>query len=460
MILQSSVDWVLSQFRARLGNPYVYGGVYSSNTDQGCDCSGLVGWVLEALTKGPTNMSWAHVVSTESWPYDYSSDTPATPGTVGPYGTISVAHISDIPSSAALIIDIMHGGGGVNSHMNCVLLDGTILESNGSRGSCTNGTGGATPSNSEWTDHWYLPGPIINQEDIVTLYYPDVSNNNWNSHTDVINFLSQLVGEGFSGVAHKVSEGAGYADPYWQDCRVWCEQNGLPCIGYHYVTTEDPDAQAAQWNANQGGPNAMLDFEANSGDIGNFWNVVNAFNAAGVNVAMVYLPHWYWQQIGSPDLSAFGPDQIALVSSAYPDVSSTYPDGDGYASVIYENSGGDAGSGWAPYGGATPTVWQFTDKAAVAGFSVDCNAYLGTADELAKLFGSSVTPPPPPPPPPVTPSSNPPAILKPVDPTSQIGQLWDQILIRWDMLGGRTVVEALAAIGQALKLSGFEPPND
>lgn len=164
-VLQTSINWVIQQFRARLNDPYVYGGVYSPyDISQGGDCSGVVGWVLEALVNTPENMSWNHNVSTESWPYDYDNDEPAEPGTIGPYGTVAVADLSDIPADAALTIDIMHGGGGEDSHTNCVisLPSGVIVESNGPYGSCTNGTGAYPPEADLWTDHWYLPGPIVN----------------------------------------------------------------------------------------------------------------------------------------------------------------------------------------------------------------------------------------------------------------------------------------------------------
>ena len=169
-VLQSSVNWVLQQAHERLGDDYVYGGVYAPDPDtgQGADCSGVVGWVLEALTKTPANMSWAHNVSTESWYYDYGNNTPAAPGTVGPYGTIAVANLSDIPADAALTINIMHGGGGEDSHTNCVVplpgslpYEGVIVESNGDYGSCTNGTGAYAADASLWTDHWFLPGPWV-----------------------------------------------------------------------------------------------------------------------------------------------------------------------------------------------------------------------------------------------------------------------------------------------------------
>lgn len=211
----------------------------------------------------------------------------------------------------------------------------------------------------------------------VTLFYPDCSNNNWSSPQDPIQFLEQLVPEGFSGMCHKVSEGNYYEDPYWPTVRQWCRQHHLPLIGYHYVTTDDPASQAATWHGNNGGTRAMLDWEDNGGDLANLTAVVDGFNAAGVTVQLGYYPQWYWRQQGGGNLSDLA---NFLVSSAYPDSS-------GYASTIYTNSGGNTGEGWAPYGGATPATWQFTNSADIAGFTVDCNAYQGT--DLRVLFGTT-----------------------------------------------------------------------
>lgn len=115
----------------------------------------------------------------------------------------------------------------------------------------------------------------------MTLFYPDCSNNNWSSTQDAINFLEQLVPESFSGICHKVSEGSYYEDPNWPAVQQWCRNNNLPVIGYHYVTTDDDAAQARTWTANNGGPVAMLDWEANGGDLANLTAVVDAFNTAG-----------------------------------------------------------------------------------------------------------------------------------------------------------------------------------
>lgn len=217
----------------------------------------------------------------------------------------------------------------------------------------------------------------------MTLYGPDTSNNNFGSTAACLAFLSRLMPEGFSFIEQKVSEGAYYKDPYWPVVKDWAQANHFPCIGYHYVRADsDPDAQAACWNANGGGPFAMLDFEANSGDINTFWAVVKAFNRAGVQIALNYFPHWYWQQIGSPDLS-----------QSPPVISSSYIGSGGYASSLYA---GNDQRGFVGYGGATPSIWQFTDGALIGGLSVDCNAFEGTIDQLIALFGgTTVTQPDP-----------------------------------------------------------------
>lgn len=169
-----NVGDVDAAFDARLGDDYVYGGDYSQeDVSQGCDCSYCASWVIRAYLYGINGFDWGtHPVSTESWAYDYENNQPAPPGTVGPYGTIAIASPGDIPDDAALLVCIYHGGGGEDSHMNCLTGPaitptplaapaGKIMESNGDAGTCTNGTGGTPADSSLWTDWWYLPGPIV-----------------------------------------------------------------------------------------------------------------------------------------------------------------------------------------------------------------------------------------------------------------------------------------------------------
>lgn len=223
-----------------------------------------------------------------------------------------------------------------------------------------------------------------------TLFYPDCSNNNWNTEQDALDFIEQLIPQGFSGMCHKVSEGDYYEDPFWPVVLKACQDANIPVLGYHYVTTNDPGAQAQTYRAAGGLDNAMADWEANGGNLANYYAVASAFNAAGINVGVGYCPQWYLDEVGGGDLSQAG----ALVSSAY-------PGGTGYASQIYAAGGGDNGPGWAPYGGVTPTCWQFTDRALIAGITVDCNAFKGTPDQLAQLFSGGKVP--------LQPTDNPPA---------------------------------------------------
>jgi len=216
----------------------------------------------------------------------------------------------------------------------------------------------------------------------VTLFYPDCSNNNWSSDQDAITFLEQLVPEGFSGMCHKVSEGNYYEDPYWPTVKQWCQQNNLPLIGYHYVTTDDPASQAQTWLGNNGGTQAMLDWEANGGDLANLISVIDAFNDAGVNIQLGYYPQWYWNQQGGGSLSNLADGMV----------SSAYSGSTGYASTLYTQSGGSSGDGWDPYGGVTPSAWQFTESANIDGYIVDCNAYQGT--NINVLFGTAPAPAP------------------------------------------------------------------
>lgn len=234
----------------------------------------------------------------------------------------------------------------------------------------------SAPRRSPVADFPRLGGPAGG-----TLFYPDCSNNNWNSEQDAVDFVNQLIPQGFSGMCHKVSEGDYYEDPFWPVVLQACRDANLPVLGYHYVTTNNLGAQAQTYLAAGGLPNAMFDWEANGGDLANYYAVASAFNAAGITVGVGYCPRWYFDEVGGGDLSQAG----AIVSSAY-------PGGTGYASQIYEAAGGDEGSGWAPYGGVTPTCWQFTDQALVAGITVDCNAFKGSPDQLAQLFSGGTMP--------------------------------------------------------------------
>lgn len=155
-VTATNVRWITDRFRERVGNPYVYGGVWSAgNPRQGCDCSALAAHILNGVLYGPA-MSWQRIdpasgawITTESW-------RPVGEGQRGPFGTIVVSQPRDIPADAAVKLAIHHGpGGGANSHM-WVEFNGHRAESAGGKGQVTGSA--ARPITDPYANDWaYLP---------------------------------------------------------------------------------------------------------------------------------------------------------------------------------------------------------------------------------------------------------------------------------------------------------------
>ncbi|AXQ52283.1 lysin A [Mycobacterium phage EricMillard] len=368
-VTRANVEATKNFIRARVGNPYVYGGALSpTNVRQGTDCSEVWQTVLEMVHGRYNPGRQSEGATTESYRY-------IPVGGVGPFGTIRVASWRDIPADAVAKIAFHHGpGGGASSHM-WGDLDGMLIESAGSKGLVTNGRA-MTIDNSYATAWAYLPGPIVEdgspipEDPNAVTWGIDISNHQGEMDLD------RVKAEGFDFIWCKVSEGANYRDPFWPGNRDKARAAGLILAGYHYVRTGDPAAQAKTFVEHLGDRSipAMLDFEDGSGNIEQFWAVKAEIEKLGVQVRLSYIPDWYWERIGKPDLSKVP----GLISSEY--VSGT-----GYASVLYP---GNSSNFWKAYGGRTPDVLQFTDRALVAGKSVDANAFRGTPDKLRRLLGA------------------------------------------------------------------------
>ena len=213
--------------------------------------------------------------------------------------------------------------------------------------------------------------------------------------------IEQVRAEGFDFLAVKVSEGTGtFGGLDWIRRGQAC---GLLSLGYHYLRSGDEVAQAAvfcQQLAAAGGVPGMLDAEAITAvgqtptlTVAGIHRFLDACASNGARVPLMYLPRWYWQRMGSPDLSGL-PTLWA----------SSYVAGTGYASVLYEAV---TPSAWAAYGGLPVSVLQFTDRALVAGQRIDADAFPGTRDDFTNLLGPNNPPPTPPPSPDPGPSSIP-----------------------------------------------------
>jgi hypothetical protein len=198
----------------------------------------------------------------------------------------------------------------------------------------------------------------------VTIQFPDVSH-----------YQSGLSLKGAPAVVVKATQGSTYRDPAYAAFKAQAAALGIPFAAYHWPDTSDLAAQAHNAFAVIGpGTAVMWDAEAAGATVPRLLELTSRYRALGGVAKLCYLPHWWWQQIGSPDLRPLAGAGLKLVTSNYPAT--------GYS---------DSGPGWTPYGGlqsADIAAWQYTDKQAFNGQRVDFNAYRGTAAQLAQLLGA------------------------------------------------------------------------
>jgi hypothetical protein len=211
---------------------------------------------------------------------------------------------------------------------------------------------------------------------VTTIFGPDISS--YEAGLD----LSRLADAAF--VIAKVTEGTYYTDTDFPGWRAQAARISKPLVWYHFLSGEDATAQAKHTAAAVGSTSlpGMLDCEPEGSfkpSLAQIIAYVKAAHAVGLNLRLVYLPHWYWQQMGSPDLSELAALGVHLVSSAY-------PGGSGTAAQLYP---GDGAAGWKSYGGMTPLLYQFTDKASDGGQQVDFNAFRGSLAELIAVLNGT-----------------------------------------------------------------------
>ena len=186
------------------------------------------------------------------------------------------------------------------------------------------------------------------------LFYPDIS-----SDQGVMDL------SGLYAVCIKRSEGTYYLNPDYEGQVAQAVSAHAFYFAYHFLTNEDPGAQARFCFDNVGPDVAVMvdvETETETGSKPSLdQNVafVTSFRALGGTVHLNYLPQWYWSTVwGQPDLTALKNLGLVLVSSNY----------SGYAT----------NAGWAAYGSWAPTIWQYSSSVPLHGLSVDFNAFLGS----------------------------------------------------------------------------------
>lgn len=189
----------------------------------------------------------------------------------------------------------------------------------------------------------------------------------------------------------KVTEGVAYTNPYWARAKDQMYRraaaSGFVGGAYLFLKAGDGIAQA-DW------------FHSAAGDLAGFAVAVDAeptgTSKPGLATAQAcvarlrqlyphkpiggYLPHWYW---GSQDTTFVD----WLWASDYVTAPQASP-ATLYLHVIEAQ--------WAAYGGQSPALLQFTDKAVVAGAPglADCSAFRGTTEQLRAVLLGAPHPPP------------------------------------------------------------------
>lgn len=196
----------------------------------------------------------------------------------------------------------------------------------------------------------------------MTLFYPDIS-----SHQERINLAGTLT------VCAKATEGTTYFNPYYDYAKGEAATHGAYFTAYHFLRHGNISAQANWAHSHVGRVPLMVDLEPAGSSYptaNDALTFIDAYRNSGGVTHLLYFPKWYWSALGYPPLEPFKNRGMLLVSSVY--------------GVGYTDS--DTGAGWQPYGGLTPTVWQYTSTHTLNGTkNVDFNAFRGTLVEYKSL---------------------------------------------------------------------------
>jgi GH25 family lysozyme M1 (1,4-beta-N-acetylmuramidase) len=200
---------------------------------------------------------------------------------------------------------------------------------------------------------------------------------------------SRARAEGAAFILHKATQGTSYAYTGLYQRRIAAiRASGVVPGAGHFLSTSDPRGQAHYFLDVIGDPNGLLvqlDWEPDGSDrpspsVARAW--VEEFHAqTGGHPVLMYYPHWFWEEQGSPGgLADLGP----LWASHYVSGSGS----------LGQLAGKVPGSWWSGYAGwSRPKILQYTETGRVAGVSnVDFNIFDGTLAELDALTGEDMTP--------------------------------------------------------------------
>lgn len=185
---------------------------------------------------------------------------------------------------------------------------------------------------------------------------------------DVSNWQASFEFRGWDFAFIKATQGNWFKDGRFNQHLTNARSAGSLVAAYHYQETSSVDSQVE--NIKSMVPTnvpIIIDVERGSGGVDITRSLVQRLRAEGYDVPFLYLPRWYWNEIGQPNLSGLP----LLWASWYPDYVAR-PREQGIAMVPQ--------SAWNDYGGLRVAMMQFTST------PHDMNYYPGTRDDLARLL--------------------------------------------------------------------------
>lgn len=187
--------------------------------------------------------------------------------------------------------------------------------------------------------------------------YMDGSHYNW-----------PIMFTGLPLVVWKATQGTGYVDATYGAAKFRARTSGVKFAAYHWLeSTANPIDQAARCFGIVGPDVPLMVDDEETINVAHTLRFVDTYRALGGIVHAEYLPRHRWQASGSPDLRPLVDAGLFVVASHY-------------------GAGPETTAGWAPYGGITPSVLQYTDSFPWDGKRVDFNRYRGTTEELWSLM--------------------------------------------------------------------------
>lgn len=187
------------------------------------------------------------------------------------------------------------------------------------------------------------------------------------TYPDVSHYQGGLKVTGAKALFAKATQGTSYRDPYYSNFKAQAAQLKIPFSAYHWLDTANAEDQAKWCFSVVGTTPLMIDDEQNIINVAHTLAFVKAYRALGGIVTTEYAPKWVWERSGKPNLKPLADAGLSIISSNYSDPISS-------------------GAGFAPYGGITPTIWQYTSTQLFNGYKCDFNAYKGTVEQLNMLI--------------------------------------------------------------------------